>query len=124
MQTYTSQTGDIVNYNLPNEFKLEFILNSNNSSSTNSAFLRFNNSSGNFIGKGSSSNRNIYLQDVILNTIPVSTDVEYTITYDNGVTTLSDGTDTVNKTGLSLTSLYAIIGSSNCQLKNIKIKPL
>lgn len=124
LQTYTSQTGDIVNYNLPNEFKIEFILNSNNSSSTNSAFLRFNNSSGNFIGKGSSSNRNIYLQDVILNTIPVSADVEYTITYENGITTLSDGTDTVSKTGLSLTSLYAIVGSSNCQLKNIKIKPL
>lgn len=119
----------VKNWSLPSQFKLSYIINSDSwsgaSGSSNFAFIRFNSSSGVWGGKGSSSNRGIQFNNVLLNQIPTSTDTEYTLSYDNGSCTFTDGTDTITTT-VSLTKIYLIVAKENnhSHLKNIKIKPL
>ena len=120
----------VKNWDLPSEFKLSFIIRSDSwsgsSGSMNAALIRFNSSTGVWCGKGSSSSRTIYAPNgVTLNSIPANTDVEYTLTYDNGNCSFTDGTSTVTTTA-SLTKLYMIGAqeSNHAHLKNIKIKPL
>lgn len=92
----------------------------------NIAFIRFDTSSGAYVGKGSTSNRNISMNTVALpNTIPVSVDTTYSFSKNNGALALSDGTDTVtSSTVSSYTKIYSLNGSSNGKLKTIKVKPL
>ena len=120
----------IKNWDLPSQFKLSFIIRSDSwsgsSGSSNVALIRFNSSSGVWCGKGASSNRNIYAPNgVILSQISANTDVEYTLSYDNGNCSFTDGTSTVTTTA-SLTTIYQITAmeNSHAHLKNIKIKPL
>lgn len=53
-----------------------------------------------------------------------SHDTDYTFSKENGVVYLSDGTDTINVTSSAFTKLYEIRGSTDGQIKNIKVKPL
>ena len=94
-------------------------------STANGAFIRFNSSSGPYVGKGATNSRNITFNGVTLHQIPTSTDTEYTLSYDNGSCTLTSGADTIT-TSVSLTKLYSItaINTNHAHLKNIKIKPL
>ena len=120
-----------MNWDLPSEFKIQFTINSDSSTPTgtqgNTAYLRFNSSSGVYLGKSSSARRNIVLFDEshIVHQIPVSTDVEYTMTYQNGTATLTDGTDTVTNTA-TLTKLYNVVAfnSSHIYLKELRVKAL
>ena len=127
---YQNTKATVLNWDLPSSFQMQFIFNSDGTTPSgsveNTCFFRFNNSNTIFVGKGSSSSRNIYLDgNTILNQMPVSTDVEYTLTYQNGTATLTDGTDTVTAS-LTLTKLYSVNAnsSSHAQVKNIKIKAL
>ena len=120
----------IKNWDLPSQFKLSFIILSDSwsgsSGSSNVALIRFNSSTGVWCGKGGSNSRTIYAPNgVTLTSIPANTDVEYTLTYDNGNCSFTDGTSTVTTTA-SLTKVYSITAqeSSHAHLKNIKIKPL
>ena len=120
----------IVNLDLPSEYKIEFTLFSNSSVQTsggrsNVCFLRFDSSSGGYVGKGSSISRNTGISATFLpNSVPVSVDTEYTFSKENGVVYLSDGTDTINLTSSAFTKLYEIRGSTDGQIKNVKVKPL
>ena len=120
----------VKNWDLPSQFKLSFkILSdswSGSSGSMNVALIRFNSSTGVWCGKGSSSSRTIYAPNgVTLTSIPANVETEYTLTYDNGNCSFTDGTSTVTTTA-SLTKLYMIAAqeSNHAHLKNIKIKPL
>lgn len=127
--TYSSSS--IVNFTLPTNYKIEFTIFSDSSTSTssgsgNTAFIRFDTSSGAYVGKGATSNRNISMNTIALpNTIPVSVDTTYSFSKTNGTLALSDGTDTVtSSTVSSYTKIYSLNGSSNGKLKTIKVKPL
>ena len=123
--TYSSSS--VLDWSVPSAFELSFIINSGNSTSNNAPYIRFNSSSASlFCGKTGSANRNINLyngSDNVLNQIPISTDVEYILTYENGVATLTDGTDTVSAS-MSITKIYQVNGTSNGKIKEIKLKPL
>lgn len=124
--TYSSST--TVNWSLPTNFKLEFILNSNSATSNNAPMVRFNNASSIFIGKASSSSRNGIWGDgqwTVIGDIPVSTDTEYVLTYENNIATITDGTNTITmNVSTDLTSIYGVIGFSNGVIKNIRITQL
>jgi len=79
-----------------------------------------------YCGKSASRNRNIVLfgESNILHTIPVSVDTKYVLTYENGVATLTSGTDSISVNQSNVESIYSVEGSDNASLKNIKIKPL
>lgn len=83
--------------------------------------MRFNNSSGTYCGKGGSASQNINLGTTTLNQITPNTDVEYTLTYENGTGVLTDGTDSITVTGLNLTKLYSFDARTYATLKNIRI---
>ena len=123
MQEYTSASN--VNYDLPSKFLIEFTLWSNSVGGYGgSAFLRFNNSSGAYVGKGSSNNRNITINTTVLNQLPVSEYKTFYLSFEDGVATLTDGTDSITSS-LTLTKLYQInSGGSNGKIKNVKIKAL
>lgn len=128
MKAYLQEFSSVqtVNYTLPSSFVIEFTINGGaNQQYNNTAFLRFNNDSGTYCGKGASASQNINLASTLLNQIPVNTDVEYTLTYDgNGNGVLTDGTDSITVTGLNLTKLWKVDASSKSHIKNVKIKPL
>jgi len=113
-------------WDLPTDFKVEFIINSTNGPDPNFAYLRFNDSNTIYCGKSASRNRNIVLfgESNILHTIPVSVDTKYVLTYENGVATLTSGTDSISVNQSNVESIYSVEGSDNASLKNIKIKPL
>lgn len=119
----------ILNWDLPSRFKLSFIINSDSAQGstglTNASYLRFNSSNGVWCGKGQSTNRNISFNGVTLHQIPVSTDTEYTLEYDNGNCTFSSGEDSITTT-VSLTKIYSLyaLDQGHAHLKSIKIKPL
>ena len=117
----------VLDWNVPSQFKMSFILNSNSATSSNTAFFRFNSSSASlFLGKTGSGVRSMNLyngSDHVLHQIPASTDKEYTLLYDNGSATLTDGTDTIS-VSISITNIYQINCSTNGKIKQIKIKPL
>ena len=113
-----------VQYSLPSRFKLEFtIFSPNLTQSPSVAFLRFNSSNGGFVGKGSNSSGTIYFFGTTFSTISANTDYEYSLSYENGSVTLTDGT-TTKTSSQTLTSIYRISSWDNAKLKNIKIKPL
>lgn len=127
--TLTSQITP--NYQLPSNWKIQFIINSNDYSSstgsrTNAPFIRFDSSSGGYIGKGSSASRIITVSPIskTLNNIPVSTDVEYTVTKNGNTLTASDGTSTVSGSTSNCNKLYLISASSDGNVKKVRIKPL
>lgn len=113
-------------WDLPTNFKVEFIINSTNGPDPNFAYLRFNNSNTIYCGKSSSSRRNIVLfgESNILHSIPVLVDTKYVLTYENGVATLTSGTDSISVNQSNVESIYSVTGSDNASIKNIKIKPL
>ena len=123
MQEYTSASN--VNYDLPSKFLIEFTLWANSVGGYGgSAFLRFNNSSGAYVGKGSSQSRNITINTTVLNQLPVSEYKTFYLSFENGVATLTDGTDSITSS-LTLTKLYQInSGGVNGKIKNVKIKAL
>jgi len=113
-------------WDLPTDFKVEFIINSTSGPDPNFAYLRFNDSNTLYCGKSASRNRNVVLFDEsnILHTIPVSVDTKYVLTYDDGVATLTSGTDSITINQANVESIYSVNGSDNASIKNIKIKPL
>ena len=118
-----SINGDtIVDYTLPSEFEIDFTIYSTVlTSNTSIGFLRFNNASGVWIGKGNSTNRNIYFFDTIIRQITqTNTDYNFVLTYRNGITTLTDGTNTYTSTQ-SLDKLYSLVSNGGTRLKNIKL---
>lgn len=125
LQSYNNEV--IIDYTLPSEFEIEFILNSNNGGNPNYAYIRFNGSSDNlFVGKLGSSSRDVLLyngSNQIIHQIPVSTDTKYSLTYSNGSATLKSGNDTVTAS-MTLTKLYSLNATANGVIKNILIKPL
>ena len=114
-----------INYSLPSEFQLDFTIYSTNILIDPSvAFFRFQSSSGIFIGKGSSNSANVQFFGSVFNQITeTNTDYNYSMTYSNGVATLTDGTTTKTST-ITLTKLYLLNSQGDSQLKNLKIKPL
>ena len=127
--TTAHNTNATLNYSLPSEFELQFTIYSVSTASGNTCYLRFNNSNTIFIGKATSSNRNVYFNDgsdhYLGSTIPESTDYTLTLTYEDGVATLTDGVNTLPLSIASLTSIYNVnIGRQDNYIKNIKIKAL
>lgn len=127
--TTVHNTNTVLNYSLPPEFELQFTLHSVSTVSGNTCYLRFNNSNTIFIGKATSSNRNVYFYDgsdhLLGTTVPESTDYTLTLTYENGVATLTDGVNTLSLSVASLTSIYNVnVGRQDNYVKNIKIKAL
>ena len=114
-----------VQWSLPSSFKVEFTLWSNSDANYNVCYIRFNNSSGLYCGKGSSTSRNVSIGTTTLGTLPTSTDTTYTLSYNGTTATLTDGTNT-KSVSASLTSLYEVNANRNGNgvVKNIKIKPL
>ena len=116
----------IVDYNLPSEFKIEFTIYSPNvAQNPSAAFLRFNSSNGVWVGKGSNYNGNIYFvgTTTVFSTINSNTEYNYVLTYENGVATLTDGTNTKSSTQ-TLTKLYTLVSWNYGKLLNVKVKPL
>jgi hypothetical protein len=125
MTTYSS--GYSVNYSLPSSFQIEFTIKAGaNMDESNIAFLRFNDSNGLFVGKGSSRNTNLNLggSASISNVLPVGSDAKCILTYENGSATLSYGEDSVTVNNLNITLLYKFECSANSTMKNIKVKTL
>lgn len=127
--TTAHNTNATLNYSLPSEFELQFTIYSVSTVSGNTCYLRFNNSNTIFIGKATSSNRKVYFNDgsdhYLGSTIPESTDYTLTLTYEDGVATLTDGVNTLPLSIASLTSIYNVnIGRQDNYIKNIKIKAL
>lgn len=127
--TIAHNTNTVLNYTLPSEFELQFTLYSVSTVSGNTCYLRFNNSNTIFIGKATSSNRQVYFNDgsdhYLDSTVPESTDYTLTLTYENGVATLTDGVNTISLSIASLTSIYNVnVGRQDNYIKNIKIKAL
>ena len=122
-------TNTVVDWSLPSQFKLIFVLNSDSfnsaSGGTNGVIIRFNNSTGVWFGKGASKSRDVSINGAVVNQIPVSIDTEYTIEYDNGNIVLSCGEDSVT-TSATLTKLYSILAQNNnhATVKSVKLKPL
>ena len=127
--TTVHNTNTVLNYSLPSEFELQFTLYSTNATTGNTCYLRFNNSNTIFIGKATTSNRNVYFHDssdhLLGSTIPVSTEYVLTLTYENGVATLTDGVNTLSLSISSLTSIYNVnVNRQDNYVKNMKIKAL
>lgn len=127
--TTAHNTNAPLNYTLPSEFELQFTLYSVSTVSGNTCYLRFNNSNTIFIGKATSSNRQVYFNDgsdhYLGSTIPESTDYTLTLTYEDGVATLTDGVNTLSLNIASLTSIYNVnVGRQDNYIKNIKIKTI
>lgn len=107
-----------------------FILNSSSYSTggsrENVGYVRFDSSTGGYVGKGATTSRNITCSPIskTLNQIPIDTDVEYILTKNNGVLTLTDGTDTVSGSTNTCTNLNHFKGTNDCKIKDIRIKPL
>lgn len=126
--SYTSQVS--VNLSLPTNWQIQFILNSSSyntsGSRENVCYVRFDSSSGGYVGKGATTSRNITCSPInkTLNTIPIDTDVEYILTKVNNVLTLTDGTDTVSGSTTSCTNLNHFKATSDGIVKNIRVKPL
>ena len=121
LTTFGSQVN--VNLSLPTNYIIKFILNSNSSGDPNICYLRFDSSSGAYVGKGSSTSRNITVSAISKNvgTIGTSVDTEYTFTKQNGVVTCTDGTSTVSGSTSSYNTLNHIMGSTNGKVKDIRI---
>lgn len=114
----------IVNYNLPSEFKIEFTIYSPNvAQNPSAAFLRFNNSSGGWVGKGSNYNGTISLFGTTFSTITSNREYDYVLTYQNGVATLTDGT-TTKTSSQTLSKLYQLTSWNYGKLLIVKVKPL
>ena len=125
-ETLSIQGDTIVNYSLPSNFEVDFTIYSTNPTTDPSvAFLRFNSSSGVWCGKGSSTSRAVYsIGGTTFSQITnVNTDYNFTLTYENGVATVTDGTNT-ETSSQTLTKLYLFASKGGSQLKNIKLKPL
>ena len=113
-----------MNYNLPSEFKIEFTIYSPNvAQNPSAAFLRFNNSSGGWVGKGSNYNGSIYFFGTIIGEITSNREYDYVLTYQNGVATLSDGT-TTKTSSQTLSKLYQLTSWNYGKLLIVKVKPL
>lgn len=110
---------------MPSSFKIEFGIYATqlNHGSSNVAFLRFNSSSGVFVGKGSNNNGTIYYFGQTVGTMTVNTDYDFVLTYENGSSSLTDGTTT--KTSSNTLSKISGLSSWNYSyFKYIKLKPL
>ena len=115
-----------MNLDLPSDCIIEFVLNSNSSTSNNAVYLKFDNASK-FVGKTGSSGRTIMVYDGSnheLNTLPVSTDTTYIVEWLGNVCTFKSGTDSITFNMANPTLLELINATSNGTIKNIKIKPL
>lgn len=114
----------VVNYTLPSSFKIEFTLYSTSVSQNPSAsFIRFNNSSGGWIGKGSNYNGTISFFGTTFTTINSNIKYNYVLTYENGVATLTNGT-TTKTSSQTLTKIYTLTSWNYGKMLIVKIKPL
>ena len=114
-----------INYSLPSSFKMEFRIYATelNHGIDNLAFIRFNNGSGPFIGKATQRNGTIYYFNRTLGDMTANTDCDFVFTYNNGSSSLTDGT--ITKTSKqTVSSIFSIESDSYSYFKYIKIKPL
>lgn len=115
-----------LNLPLPTHFELTFKLYSRAATTDPSyAFMRFNSSSGPYMGKGSSGNGKVGINSTTLQTISSNEEYSYQLVYDGTTKMYINGTSisiTVN-TG-ALTKLYMFASSTNTDLTDIKIKAL
>ena len=124
-ETLSIQGETSVNYSLPSNFELDFTIYSTKPTTDPSlAYFRFNSSSGIWCGKGGSTSRVVsFFGNSFSQITNVNTDYNFTLTYENGVATLTDGTNT-QTSSQTLTKLYVFNSRGGSQLKNIKLKPL
>ena len=131
--TYNTQNNSILQ-SLPSNFECSFIMRSNGASSLNTAVLvTTTNGSEFYIGKTGSSSTfgTLYptsstsqAKNLPNNTIPNNTDVEFIWKYENGMHTLSDKNGhSVSLSGFTPSNLVCS-ATSNCIIKNIKVKPI
>ena len=115
-----------VNINLPSDFKIEFDVNSNSSTSSNTAYLRADN--GEIIGNTSNGDRKINLYDgtnhFLSSELPVSSDITLKWECINGVQTLTDGISSVSVNKPNPTSINLIGATTNATIKNIIVYKL
>ena len=115
-----------VNLTLPTHFELTFKLYSRAATTDPSyAFMRFNSSSGPYMGKGSSGNGKVGINSTTLNTISSNVEYSYQLVYD-GTTKMyiKDTSTSITVNTGALTNLYMFTSSTNTDLTDIKIKPL
>ena len=116
----------IINLPLPNHFELTFKLYSRAVTSDPSyAFMRFNSSSGPYMGKGSSGNGKVGINSTTLQTISRNVEYSYQLVYD-GTTKMyiKDTSTSITVNTGALSTLYMITSSRNTDLTDIKIKAL
>ena len=116
----------IVNLTLPTHFELTFKLYSRAATSDPSfAFMRFNNSSGAYMGKGSSGNGKVGINSTTLQTISSDVEYSYQLVYD-GTTKMyiKDTSTSITVNTGALTKLYMFTSSTHTDLTDIKIKAL
>ena len=116
----------IVNLTLPEHFELTFKLYSRNPTTDPSyAFMRFNSSSGPYMGKGSSGNGKVGINSTVLQTISSDVEYSYQLVYD-GTTKMyiKDTSTSITVNTGALTKLYMFTSSTHTDLTDIKIKPL
>jgi len=115
------------NIALPSNFSISFIINTKGNVSNSSGYLNLTNNTTQYIGKTGSTDTQINLYadgDHKLPKNSFNTDIEYVYTCNNGVQTLTDGTNTVTVNKTNPTVLSSVVASSNTQIKNLKIKAL
>lgn len=124
-ETLSIQGDTSVNYSLPSNFELDFTIYSTKPTTDPSiAYLRFNSSRGIWCGKGDSTSRVVsFFENSFSQITNANTDYNFTLTYENGVATLTDGTNT-QTSSQTLTKLYLFSSKGGSQLKNIKLKQL
>ena len=125
---YTTQENVILSQ-LPSEFEINFIIRPQGSGySGNTGTLATEVTGGTLlIGNVSSANPRLYLylSSSVQQSMAVNTGVENEVTwkYENGVHTLINGTNTISLTGYVPSNLKCS-ATSNCYIKNIRVKKL
>ena len=126
---YTTQNNLILS-EIPSNFECSFILRVSNSTSNNTGILSSTLNNGDLlVGNISSSNPQIALYPTTSTGsaqymgINKNVETELTWKYENGVHTVTDGTNTISLTGYAPSDLKCS-ATSNCYIKNIIVKKL
>lgn len=126
--------------NIPTNFKASFKVKCDNitQSSNNTAWLEIGSDSDNFILLGNSGSKGHigifikkngnYVANDATQCLPAQTWTELTYTYNNGVQSITDGTNTVTLTNSDITarnySYFRNASNNKNPIKELKIKPL
>ena len=113
-----------IDMDLPVDFEIDFGMYSTApTTGTSIGLLSFNNSSGVWCGKGSSSSRSVSFNGTTLNNINANTQYDYKFQYQNGTATFKVGESSISST-ISITKLYSIVSRGGTHINYVKIKPL